>query len=471
MRKGIKRFVVVVLAALFLVWRQEPRLGLIVLAQPPSNQYQLDTDGPQSVALGKRLWQERKYDEAAAALWRAVILHSSTPPAQTYDVQEVFQLFMQCYMVQDRLADGFAFVSLESFQRGQDEMGHNYLRQALAVDPNNPAALEVQEAFGNVGDTGGGVASSSSLSSPSQSAASSNEKSNEQKDIYYGKTPEDLYEIASDFFAKKDYETCADVFELSCSRSRRTLGPSCANAIYCRSMIVDWGFNGTQFDKDMKEIARLTEEEIRDFKVIRADGSAAWKRATSIHPHMMLGYPVDPLLKKEVTESVAFLDELMARADQRDPQTGDIPKLPPDLPFSIDHRPYVEEVSTNPNFKLRIGFVGSGFSSKAVLYLSQDMFRFFDKSRFEVHVFSFGPPDNPLFIHHGMRGVDWRERVKANVDRFHDCQSMKMDHIKAARYIHDQVIHVLIEWDGFARQGESKQHRDAFSEYMCYKKS
>ena len=62
-----------------------------------------------------------------------------------------------------------------------------------------------------------------------------------------------------------------------------------------------------------------------------------------------------------------------------------------------------------------------------------------------------------MFIKHGMRGVDWRERVKANVDHFHDCQAMKMDHIKAARFIHDKGIHVLIEWDGYARQGERAQ--------------
>ena len=144
----------------------------------------------------------------------------------------------------------------------------------------------------------------------------------------------------------------------------------------------------------------------------------------------------------------------MARADTRDPHTGEIPPLPDDLPFAVDYQAYVQQVAEQPNFKIRIGFVGSGFNSKAVLYLSQDMFRFFDKERFEVHVFSFGPADSPLFIHHGMRGVDWRERVKANVDHFHDCQAMKMDHIKAARFIHDKDIHILIEWDGFARQGK-----------------
>jgi protein O-GlcNAc transferase len=427
-----------------------------------------DGNGPESFALGKKLWEERNYDEAAASLWRAVLLHGQTPEAQTYDVQEVFHLFMQCYMVQDRLADGLSYVSLESFRRGQDEMGKTYLQQALQVDPHNVKALQIQVEFG-AGGSGASSSSSTATSSTSlQSGGSaaqtttstSPETSATSQDPFYGKTPEDLYEVASGHFASKEYEACADIFELSCRRSGRTLGPSCSNAIYCRSMIVDWGFNGTQYETDMKEIVRFTEEESRTYKVVQADGSFVWKRSTSVHPHMMLGYPVDPLLKKNVAESVAFLDEIMARAERRESIRHSIPPLPDDLPFAMDPQVYAKDVAENPQGKIRIGFVGSGFNSKAVLYLSQDMFRFFDKSRFEVHIFSFGPADNPLFIHHGMRGVDWRERVQANVDYFHDCQAMKMDHIKAARFIHDQDIHILMEWDGYARQGRHEKGVD-----------
>lgn len=170
----------------------------------------------------------------------------------------------------------------------------------------------------------------------------------------------------------------------------------------------------------------------------------------------MLGYPVDPELKRYTAESVAYMDERMARVALKsdDEIVGTkLPDLPPDLPYSL------EEYRTRfaRDDIIRVGFVGSGFNSKAVLYLSQDMFRFFNYSKFEVHVFSFGPPDSPLFIQHGMRGVDWRERVRANVDHFHDCQPFSKDHIAAARYIHRQNIHILLEWDGYARQGERAQ--------------
>jgi protein O-GlcNAc transferase len=53
-----------------------------------------------------------------------------------------------------------------------------------------------------------------------------------------------------------------------------------------------------------------------------------------------------------------------------------------------------------------------------------------------------------------MRGVDWRQRVIDNVDYFHDVREFKGDHIGLARYIHEKEIQILIEWDGYARQGE-----------------
>jgi protein O-GlcNAc transferase len=183
----------------------------------------------------------------------------------------------------------------------------------------------------------------------------------------------------------------------------------------------------------------------------------------------MLGYPVDPALKRYAAESVAFMDERMARVsiDDGGGEAGggggtktSLPDLPPDLPYKLDDyraRFSAAALAAQGPAKIRVGFVGSGFNSKAVLYLSQDMFRFFDPSRFEVHVFSFGPPDDPMFIKYGMRGVDWRERVKKNVDRFHDCQKYARDHVGGARYIHGQGIHILIEWDGYARQGERAQ--------------
>jgi protein O-GlcNAc transferase len=53
-----------------------------------------------------------------------------------------------------------------------------------------------------------------------------------------------------------------------------------------------------------------------------------------------------------------------------------------------------------------------------------------------------------------MRGVDWRQRVIDNVDYFHNVHEYQNDHIGLAQYIHNLEIQILIEWDGYARQGE-----------------
>lgn len=53
-----------------------------------------------------------------------------------------------------------------------------------------------------------------------------------------------------------------------------------------------------------------------------------------------------------------------------------------------------------------------------------------------------------------MRGVDWRQRVIDNVDYFHDVRHLKGNHIDLARFIHERHIQILIEWDGYAREGK-----------------
>lgn len=401
----------------------------------------LPQDGPANFAEGKKLFNKLEYDKAAMHLWRAVLMQEQNKNA--YTVEEVFNLFMQCFVAQDRVADGFVYVAQESIGRGQHDMAKMYLSQALQVDPHNQDALLLEEQISALGFVGTMADDGDDEDDDDQNEATGMSES-----------PEQLYEIAGDYFQKREYEKCADFFEISCQKSNQQLSPSCANAVYCRNMIIDWGFNGTQFDEDMKRIELVTSFEARQFRHQSGDGSFAWARSMSVHPHMMLGYPVDPVLKRYVAESAAFVEDVSQRIVGR----GEITPLPPDLPFNpeADRAGFVEEYAKE-GAKIRIGVVASGFNSKAVLYLSHDMFRFFDTTQFEVHIFSLGPPDHPIFIQHGMRGVDWRERVKANVDFFHDVQDFASNHIGLARYIHDKRIHILMEWDGYARQGERAQ--------------
>ena len=431
-------------------------------------------DGDSSWDEAQRLFAEGRdsYDTAALHYWRAVLMHQNSPH---YSVQEAFEKFMQCMLLQSKAADGMAYVALESYRRGQNDMGANYLKQALAIDPHNEWAMAVEEQFGDgaasseasaaargrggaAGRGGAGGAAAQSGTGRRRTFDSDEDEDGDYEgpeEVYPDLRPEQLYEKASAAFAEKDYELCADLFEISCMRSNYRLSPSCGNAVYCRTSILDWGFNGTDFERDMKRIEQITESETNQYRFENENGTNwYWQRASSVHPHMMLGFPVEPLSKRFVTESVAFMDEMMARASD-----SGIKPLPEDLPYdpNAGRERYLQEYEQGG--KIRVGFVGSGFNSKAVLYLSQDMFRFFNKDVFEVHIFSVGPADNPLFIEHGMRGIDWRQRVINNVgeENFHDIQHMKLDHIKMARFIKEQDIHILIEWDGYARQGERAQ--------------
>ncbi|KAL3910860.1 MAG: hypothetical protein SGARI_001923, partial [Bacillariaceae sp.] len=415
--------------------------------------HELSTDGPESIVEGKKLFEEGDYDQAALYYWRAVLLQSGS--ANQYSVEEAFQGFMTCYAVQDRAVDGFLFIAKESMQRKQKEMALQYVEQALAIDPEHKEALFLKERF----QTGGAMG----LGNSQPQVKKRKERDNkfqpqwgtpEASNPLMNKSPEDLYEYGSTLFSRKNYEHAADVFELSCKRSDYTLGPACSNAAYCRMMLMDWSFNGTGFDADMERIEELTTRETQKWRRGNLT-DFAWQRATSVHPHMMLGYPVAPVLKRYVAESVAWMDEMMARVTD---QGTSVAPLPDDLPFdpASQRDKYIEEAS-QPGFKIKIGFVGSGFNSKAVLFLSQDIFRFYDRSKIEMHIFSLGPADNDNFIQIGMRGVDWRKRVANQVDYFHDIEEIKMDHIALARFINDQGIHVLIEWDGYARQGERAQ--------------
>lgn len=349
--------------------------------------FSLTTDGPESLVEGKKLYEGGDYDQAALYYWRAVLLQSGNPSA--YTVEEAYQGFMGCYAVQDRMVDGFLFIAKESMQRKQKEMALQYIDQALMLEPDNKEALFLKERFETGGAMGGEqqppIKKRKERDNKFQPAWGTPEASNP----LMNKSPEDLYEYGATLFSRKNYEHAADVFELSCQRSDYTLGPACSNAVYCRMMIMDWGFNGTGFDTDMERLEELTENEAHmwrhgdlvDFR---------WQRATSVHPHMMLGYPLPPILKRYVAESVAWMDEMMARVTD---QGNAVAPLPDDLPFDphSELERYKEEAA-QPGFKLKIGFVGSGFNSKAVLFLSQDIFRFYDRSKIEMHIFSLGPP-------------------------------------------------------------------------------
>jgi predicted O-linked N-acetylglucosamine transferase (SPINDLY family) len=63
-------------------------------------------------------------------------------------------------------------------------------------------------------------------------------------------------------------------------------------------------------------------------------------------------------------------------------------------------------------FRIKIGYVSASMRSKAIIYLTQNIFGFHDRSRFEVHVLAACAPDSEEFLVRGMYGVNWRAKVQ-----------------------------------------------------------
>jgi hypothetical protein len=167
--------------------------------------------GPEAMEEGERLFKAGSYEEAAAPLWRAVLMHEQTPPGDRYDVQRAFQMFLGCYAARNRVVDGLVFVSEESYRRGQEAMGRKFLDQALAVDPSHPDARRLKETYLAAGTMGGageddGDEEEEDESSPLSSPSSPSPSSSSFDDEMLQKSPEELYQVASEHFSNKQYE-------------------------------------------------------------------------------------------------------------------------------------------------------------------------------------------------------------------------------------------------------------------------
>jgi len=423
---------------------------------------------------GVSLLEAQEYESAIPILWRSILQYqdppstaggapverdeaeagSSIPP---YTVQNAFLLFMQCFAQQGRLGDGYIYVAREYVQRGQLNEAKAYLDRALEIHPAHPELPSLLQRV---------------ITPPPEFSSSFSSTL----------TPEQLHDIGVQYFNKKQFDRAAQLFEQSCRESNEHIGPACANAVFCRTEILDWGTNGSQFHLDMDRVQRLTRDEFLayrnpnhhpDSSTFATAATTSWRRCTSVHPHMMLGYPVDAKLQRIVDEAYAATDELHARV-QIDPHTQKayVLPLPPDLPY---HHPqeFRDEIlkeqmellqsstitqlhqstkDTSSTFRIRIGFVSSAIKQTAVMYLGHAILQYLNRTKFEVHIFATSGPDHPIFIERTTNGVDWRQRVKDNVDYFHDVSHLQRNHIELARFIRQHKIHILIDWDGYARK-------------------
>ena len=87
--------------------------------------------------------------------------------------------------------------------------------------------------------------------------------------------------------------------------------------------------------------------------------------------------------------------------------------------------------------KIRVGFFSADVKDHPVMHVSSGLFREYDRSKFEVHLFSFGPPDNSII----------RKQVTSDVDVFHDLY--KLPDIEIIQRARDQKLCVAIDMAGY----------------------
>ncbi len=94
---------------------------------------------------------------------------------------------------------------------------------------------------------------------------------------------------------------------------------------------------------------------------------------------------------------------------------------------------------TEESAKIKLGYLSNDFQDHATALLLVETLEAHDRSRFEIHAYSYGEDD----------GKEMRRRLNRAFDRFHDI-ALRSD-ADAARKINDDGIHILVDLKGFTR--------------------
>jgi predicted O-linked N-acetylglucosamine transferase (SPINDLY family) len=238
-----------------------------------------------------------------------------------------------------------------------------------------------------------------------------------------------------------------------------TCWQSLASLIFLRCHVCKWGNFGSQYELDMQGIEQIIQEEIalkdsqkqimvqapvlyssgQGESLVPVSETTEWVEvneasmtSSSIHTHMLLSYAIPSELKLQVARMHTEHEQSLVR------RSG--------LPIYSHSPDMYAEAATSPSFRIKVGYVSANFKSKTTVYMAQDLFRFHDRSKFEVHAYATTPNDNPMFLATAMGGVDWRQKVRNGVDYFHEVNGKTVKQV--ADLIRSHGIHILVDWDG-----------------------
>lgn len=176
---------------------------------------------------------------------------------------------------------------------------------------------------------------------------------------------------------------------------------------YCLQIVCDWD----KYDERMRKIVSIIEEQLINSKV------------PSIHPHHSMLYPLTNQARKEIASKRASL--------------------------YLDKVKMLEKVffykTTKNNCRLKIGYVSSDFGNHPTSHLMQSIPGLHDRSKVEIYCYALNVDD----------GTNFRKKIENETEHFCDL-STEMCPVAAAKKIHNDGIHILINMNGYTKGAKNE---------------
>jgi predicted O-linked N-acetylglucosamine transferase (SPINDLY family) len=248
----------------------------------------------------------------------------------------------------DKLDDGYIFVANQYIGRKQTDMGIHFLKEALKVKPESFDVHFLLSEHAN-----GQSAKIKYLNSAATVATKASE---------HNKLGNQYYSVKYLLQALKHFKKAYNL--------DKSLTDALANGIYIKTNLCIWGKNGTSFDEDVEILKSIVEHEMETSMLDINNIS----QTSAIHPHMSLAYPIPVPYKLAIAKSHANGEKLLIV--NHGVKSYNHTKLIPS---------YLAE-SNRPGFRIKVGYISASFKSKAIIYLTQDLMRFHNREKFEIHI-------------------------------------------------------------------------------------
>ena len=194
---------------------------------------------------------------------------------------------------------------------------------------------------------------------------------------------------------------------IACYRKALSLKPNFpdafANMVYALASVCDW----RQRDGDLVKLNKLLGAQL-----------AVENSVPSVQPFHALAFPLP----------MATLRAISSRFARR-----------VRMNVALLEMPAFRFRAKKPQQRMRVGYVSSDFGNHPLSHLLQSTFGFHDLTRFEVFVYALNPDD----------GSSWRHKIKREAEHFKDLSGIM--HADAARVIHADGIHILVNLNGYTK--------------------